>query len=115
MDQLSAHLDRGWDLAQKGDAPGAVACARRAFELDPQSQKSTICWVSAQRSQVSRKKRSSIIVRRSTLDETYLEAMLERGGDHGCIRCTTTKKRFRCATTRSITRKQKKKSSTAFC
>ena len=37
MDQLSAHLDRGWDLAQKGDAPGASACAKRALELDPQS------------------------------------------------------------------------------
>jgi tetratricopeptide (TPR) repeat protein len=37
VDQLSAHLDRGWDLAQKGDAPGALACARRALELDPQS------------------------------------------------------------------------------
>src|ERR1700683_4740908 len=37
MDQLSAHLDRGWDLAQKGDASGALACARRALELDPKS------------------------------------------------------------------------------
>jgi tetratricopeptide (TPR) repeat protein len=37
MDQLTAHLDRGWDLAQRGDAQGAVACARRALELDPQS------------------------------------------------------------------------------
>src|SRR5918912_397196 len=37
MDQLSAHLDRGWGLAQKGDAAGATACARRALELDPQS------------------------------------------------------------------------------
>jgi tetratricopeptide (TPR) repeat protein len=37
MDQLSAHLDRGWDLAQKGDANGASACARRALEIDPKS------------------------------------------------------------------------------
>ena len=37
VDQLSAHLDRGWDLAQKGDAAGALACAKRALELDPQS------------------------------------------------------------------------------
>jgi tetratricopeptide (TPR) repeat protein len=37
MDQLSATLDRGWDLAQRGDAMGAVACARRALEMDPQS------------------------------------------------------------------------------
>src|SRR6188472_3323694 len=37
VDQLSAHLDRGWDLAQKGDAAGANACARRALEIDSQS------------------------------------------------------------------------------
>jgi tetratricopeptide (TPR) repeat protein len=37
VDQLSAHLDRGWDLAQKGDAAGALACAKRALELDTQS------------------------------------------------------------------------------
>lgn len=36
-DQLTAHLDRGWDLAQKGDGAGALACGRRALEIDPQS------------------------------------------------------------------------------
>ncbi len=35
MDQLTAHLDRGWDLAQHGDAPGAEASARQALEIDP--------------------------------------------------------------------------------
>ena len=37
MDQFSAHLDRGWDLVQKGDTRGAEASARRALELDPNS------------------------------------------------------------------------------
>lgn len=37
MDRLSAHLDRGWDLAQRGDAVGASECAKRALELDPKS------------------------------------------------------------------------------
>jgi tetratricopeptide (TPR) repeat protein len=37
MDQLSATLDRGWDLAQRGDAIGAAACAKRGLELDPKS------------------------------------------------------------------------------
>ena len=36
-DQLTAHLDHGWDLAQKGDAAGATACAKQALLLDPQS------------------------------------------------------------------------------
>jgi Tfp pilus assembly protein PilF len=35
MDQLTAHLDRGWDLAQHGDARGAEASARQALEIDP--------------------------------------------------------------------------------
>ena len=37
MDQFSAHLDRGWDLVQRGDTRGAEASARRALEIDPQS------------------------------------------------------------------------------
>ncbi len=37
MDQLTAHLDRGWDLAQSGDARGAESSARRALELAPDS------------------------------------------------------------------------------
>jgi tetratricopeptide (TPR) repeat protein len=37
MDQLSAHLERGWDLAQRGDTRGADSSARRALELEPES------------------------------------------------------------------------------
>src|SRR5258708_6815010 len=33
-DQLTAQLDRGWDLAQQGDARGAEASARQALEID---------------------------------------------------------------------------------
>lgn len=35
MDQLTAHLDRGWDLAQRGEARAAEAAARQALEIDP--------------------------------------------------------------------------------
>ena len=76
MDQLSAHLDRGWDLAQKGDAAGALACARRALEIDPKSPEvhnllgfasaldgDTDCAIEHYRQAV-------------TLDETHFEAML---------------------------------------
>ncbi|MBI5512680.1 MAG: tetratricopeptide repeat protein [Deltaproteobacteria bacterium] len=37
MDQLSAHLDRGWDLINKGDLRGARSSARRALEIDKDS------------------------------------------------------------------------------
>jgi Tfp pilus assembly protein PilF/predicted Zn-dependent protease with MMP-like domain len=37
MDQLSAHLDRGWDLLQKGDLRGARSSARRALQIEKDS------------------------------------------------------------------------------
>jgi tetratricopeptide (TPR) repeat protein len=76
MDQLSAHLDRGWDLAQKGDAPGASACAKRALELDPQSPEvhNLLGYAAAlvgDSEEALEHYRQAI-----ALDETYLEAML---------------------------------------
>jgi tetratricopeptide (TPR) repeat protein len=76
MDQLSAHLDRGWDLAQKGDAPGASACAKRALELDPQSPEvhNLLGYTAAlvgDSDEALEHYRQAI-----ALDETYLEAML---------------------------------------
>jgi tetratricopeptide (TPR) repeat protein len=76
MDQLSAHLDRGWDLAQKGDAPGASACAKRALEIDPQSPEvhNLLGYTSA----LSGESEEALEHYRQAiaLDETYLEAML---------------------------------------
>lgn len=37
MDQLSAHLDRGWDLASRGDLEGAWTSAQKILELDSHS------------------------------------------------------------------------------
>lgn len=76
MDQLSAHLDRGWDLAQKGDAAGASACAKRALELDPQSPEvhnllGYTAALSGESDEALEHYRQAI-----ALDETYLEAML---------------------------------------
>ena len=76
MDQLSAHLDRGWDLAQKGDAAGANACARRALEIDPQSPEVhnllgyTAALTGDSEEALDHYKQAI------ALDETYLEAML---------------------------------------
>ena len=76
MDQLSAHLDRGWDLAQKGDAAGASACAKRALELDPHSPEvhnllGYTAALSGDSEEALDHYRQAI-----ALDETYLEAML---------------------------------------
>jgi tetratricopeptide (TPR) repeat protein len=74
--QLTAHLDRGWDLAQKGDAAGAIACAQRALELDPQSPEvhNLMGYASAldgEAEEALEHYRQAI-----ALDETYFEAML---------------------------------------
>ena len=76
MDQLSAHLDRGWDLAQRGDAPGAEACARRALELDPDAPEvhnllGYTAALAGEADEALEHYRQAI-----ALDENYFEAML---------------------------------------
>ncbi|HEY3592267.1 MAG TPA: tetratricopeptide repeat protein, partial [Polyangiaceae bacterium] len=76
MDQFSAHLDRGWDLVQRGDTRGAEASARRALEIDPQSPEAynLLGYVAALEGdalEAIESYRQAI-----ALDETYLEAML---------------------------------------
>ena len=76
MDQLSAHLDRGWDLAQKGDAAGASACGQRALELDPQSAEvhNLLGYAAALEGEAEdalEHYRQAV-----ALDETFFEAML---------------------------------------
>lgn len=75
-DQLTAHLDRGWDLAQKGDAVGASACAKRALEIDPQSPEvhnlmGFAAALEGEAEDALEHYRLAI-----ALDETYFEAML---------------------------------------
>jgi tetratricopeptide (TPR) repeat protein len=76
MDQFSAHLDRGWDLVQRGDTRGADASARRALEIDPQSPEAYnllgyVAALEGDSSEAIENYRQAI-----ALDETYLEAML---------------------------------------
>src|SRR5580700_10982012 len=75
-DQLTAHLDRGWDLAQKGDGPGALSCAKRALEIDPQSPEvhnlmGFAAALDGDADDALEHYRQAI-----ALDETYFEAML---------------------------------------
>jgi len=76
MDQFSAHLDRGWDLVQRGDTRGADASARRALELDAQSPEAYnllgyVAALEGEATEAIENYRQAI-----ALDETYLEAML---------------------------------------
>jgi tetratricopeptide (TPR) repeat protein len=76
MDQFSAHLDRGWDLVQRGDPRGAELSARRALEIDSQSPEAynLLGYVAALKGEFDEAVehyRQAI-----ALDDTYLEAML---------------------------------------
>jgi len=75
-DQLTAHLDRGWDLAQKGDSAGASACAKRALELDPQSPEVHNLMGFASALEGEPEEALEHYRQAIALDETYFEAML---------------------------------------
>ncbi len=75
-DQLTAHLDRGWDLAQKGDAAGATACAKRALEIDPQSPEVHNLMGYAAALEGEAEDALEHYRQAIALDETYFEAML---------------------------------------
>jgi tetratricopeptide (TPR) repeat protein len=76
MDQFSAHLDRGWDLVQRGDSHGAELSARRALEIDSQSPEAynLLGYVAALQGEFE----EAIEAYRQAiaLDDTYFEAML---------------------------------------
>ena len=76
MDQFSAHLDRGWDLVQRGDSRGAELSARRALEIDSQSPEAynLLGYVSALQGDFEDAVES--YHQAIALDDTYLEAML---------------------------------------
>src|SRR3954454_15991723 len=76
MDQFSAHLDRGWDLVQRGGPRGAELSARRALEIDSQSPEAFnllgyVCALKGEYEEAIDNYRQAI-----ALDDTYLEAML---------------------------------------
>ncbi len=76
MDQFTAHLDRGWDLAQKGDFVGAEASARRAMELESDSPEAHnllgfSCALRGDHDEALELYQQAI-----ALDDTFLEAVL---------------------------------------
>src|ERR1700730_10684362 len=75
-DQLTAHLDRGWDLAQKGDAAGAIECAKRALEIDQQSPEVHNLMGFAAALEGDADSALDHYRQAIALDETYFEAML---------------------------------------
>jgi tetratricopeptide (TPR) repeat protein len=76
MDQLSAHLDRGWDLVQKGDAASAKSCAERALAVDDRNPEAHhllgyVAQLEGEFEEALEHFRQAI-----DLDESYFEAMV---------------------------------------
>lgn len=76
LDALSATLDRGWDLAQRGDAEGAIACAKRALELDPKSPEVHNLYGYSAALAGDSDEALAHYRQALALDDTYFEAML---------------------------------------
>lgn len=76
MDRFSAHLDRGWDLVQRGDSKGAEASARRALELNSQAPEAYNLLGYAAALEGDFEEAIEHYNRALALDETYFEAML---------------------------------------
>lgn len=76
MDQFSAHLDRGWDLVQRGDTRGAEASAQRALELDTEAPEAynLLGYVAALHGDFD--EAMEHYQHAIALDDTYLEAIL---------------------------------------
>src|SRR5690606_10910815 len=76
MDQFTAHLDRGWDLAQRGDAAGAEASARRALELEGDSPEAHNLLGFSCALRGEHDEALDYYVQAIALDDTFLEAVL---------------------------------------
>lgn len=76
MDQLSAHLDRGWDLVHRGDFEGARRSAEKSVEIDAEAPEAhnLLGYVSA----VLGDSEAALEHYRQAiaLDESFIEAML---------------------------------------
>ncbi len=76
MDQFTAHLDRGWDLAQKGDFVGAEASARRAMELEGDSPEAHNLLGFSRALRGDHDEALELYQQAIALDDTFLEAVL---------------------------------------
>lgn len=76
MDQLSAHLDRAWDLVARGDFPGAMRSAEKSLEMEPDSPEvhNLMGYIRAQEGHAE--DALEHYERAIELDESFVEAML---------------------------------------
>lgn len=80
MDQLSAHLDRGWDLVGRGDLAGAALSARKCLELDEGSAEAHHLLGYVRAAEGHAEEALEHYRRAIDLDESFVEAMLDAAG-----------------------------------
>jgi tetratricopeptide (TPR) repeat protein len=76
MDQFTAHLDRGWDLVNRGDFPGALVSAQKSLELDPESPEAHNLLGYIHQAEGRSEDALDHFRQAIAIDETYVEAML---------------------------------------
>lgn len=76
MDQLSAHLDRGWDLVHRGDLNGAQRSAQEGVELDGQSPEAHNLLGYVRAAAGEAEEALEAYRHALALDDTFVEAML---------------------------------------
>jgi Flp pilus assembly protein TadD len=76
MDQLSAHLDRAWDLVGRGDFAGAMRSAEKSLEVEPDAPEvhNLMGYIRAQEGRAE--EAVEHYERAIELDESFVEAML---------------------------------------
>jgi Flp pilus assembly protein TadD len=76
MDQFTAHLDRGWDLVQRGDYAGARVSAQKGLELDAASPEAYNLLGYIHAAEGNAEEALDAYRQAIELDETFVEAML---------------------------------------
>lgn len=76
MDQFTAHLDRGWDLVNRGDFAGALISAQKSLEIDAESPEAHNLLGYVHQAQGRADDALDHYKQAIAIDDTYVEAML---------------------------------------
>lgn len=76
MDQFTAHLDRGWDLVNRGDFAGALVSAQKSLEIDAESPEAHNLLGYVHQAEGRADDALDHFKQALAIDDTYVEAML---------------------------------------
>jgi tetratricopeptide (TPR) repeat protein len=76
MDQFTAHLDRGWDLVNRGDFTGALMSAQKSLEIDAESPEAHNLIGYIHQAEGRAEDALDHYKQAIAIDDTYVEAML---------------------------------------